>query len=109
MRHVQATPESRQKAGVFVRTEKDEHKLFTLLAARYKEREGGYTRVIRSRQRLGDAAQMAFIEFIDRPGEIRIPRPPTRTDALRKANEDRVRAANQLLLPLAARHLVAST
>ncbi len=38
------------------------HKLFTEIAERYAEREGGYTRVLRSRRRNNDAAQMAFIE-----------------------------------------------
>ena len=38
------------------------HKLFTVMAQRYAEREGGYTRVLRSRRRANDCAQMAFIE-----------------------------------------------
>jgi Ribosomal protein L17 len=38
------------------------HKLFTELAERYKHRQGGYTRVLQTRQRSNDAAQMAFIE-----------------------------------------------
>ena len=50
-------------------------KLFGPLAERYAEREGGYCRVLRSRQRLGDGAEMAFVEFVDRPGELRPARP----------------------------------
>ncbi len=45
------------------------HKVFEELGPRYAERDGGYTRVIRSRQRPGDAAEMAIIEFLDRPVE----------------------------------------
>ncbi|MCH7543655.1 MAG: 50S ribosomal protein L17 [Proteobacteria bacterium] len=41
-------------------------KLFDTLAARYAERQGGYTRVLRAGFRYGDAAPMAFIEFVDR-------------------------------------------
>ena len=40
------------------------HKLFTELAPRYASRNGGYTRVVRTRKRDGDKAQMAVIEFI---------------------------------------------
>ena len=50
-------------------------KLFGELAERYKGRDGGYTRILRTRQRTNDAAQMAFIEYIDRPGELRPARP----------------------------------
>ena len=41
-------------------------KLFDVLAARYANRAGGYTRVIKAGIRLSDAALMAVIEFVDR-------------------------------------------
>jgi large subunit ribosomal protein L17 len=41
-------------------------KLFGTLADRYKERAGGYCRVLRAGVRYGDCANMAVIEFIDR-------------------------------------------
>lgn len=47
------------------------HKLFGELAERYKGRQGGYTRVLRSRVRSGDGAPLAWVEFVDRPGELR--------------------------------------
>ncbi|MEB3414594.1 50S ribosomal protein L17 [Alteriqipengyuania sp. WL0013] len=43
-----------------------EKKLFEVLAERYKDRDGGYTRVIKAGYRGSDAAQMAVIEFVDR-------------------------------------------
>lgn len=41
-------------------------KLFDVLAERYSDREGGYTRVLRAGVRAGDAVQMAIIELVDR-------------------------------------------
>lgn len=41
-------------------------KLFDVLAARYADRQGGYTRVIKAGIRASDAAPMAVIELVDR-------------------------------------------
>jgi large subunit ribosomal protein L17 len=41
-------------------------KLFDTLAERYKDRNGGYIRIIKAGIRMSDAASMAVIEFVDR-------------------------------------------
>jgi large subunit ribosomal protein L17 len=46
-------------------------KLLTTLAERYKDRPGGYTRVIKAGYRYGDAAAMAVIELVDRDPEAK--------------------------------------
>lgn len=40
------------------------NKLVTEIAPNYKERKGGYTRIIKTRTRRGDAATMAYIELV---------------------------------------------
>ncbi|ABK43392.1 LSU ribosomal protein L17P [Magnetococcus marinus MC-1] len=42
------------------------HKLFTDLAERNKDRQGGYTRILKTRFRYGDCAPMSFIELVER-------------------------------------------
>lgn len=45
-------------------------RLFGELGARYKDRNGGYTRIIRLGRRNGDNAEMAVIELVDNPREL---------------------------------------
>ncbi|MHB1586757.1 MAG: 50S ribosomal protein L17 [Acidiferrobacteraceae bacterium] len=42
-------------------------KLFDVLGARYKERNGGYTRILKCGFRAGDSAPMAVVQLMDRP------------------------------------------
>lgn len=42
-------------------------KLFVVLGPRYANRQGGYTRIIRTAPRKGDGAELAVIELLDRP------------------------------------------
>jgi large subunit ribosomal protein L17 len=43
-------------------------KLFADLGPRYKERPGGYLRILKCGYRPGDKAPMAYVELVDRPG-----------------------------------------
>ncbi len=46
-------------------------KLFDVLGPRYKDRQGGYVRVLRAGFRYGDMAPMAIIEFVDRDADAK--------------------------------------
>ena len=57
---------ARRQAMAEVRDETQVKKLFEVLAARYKDRHGGYLRIMKAGFRYGDSAPMAVIEFVDR-------------------------------------------
>ena len=57
---------SRRKAMSILQDEKMTKKIFDTFADRYKDRNGGYTRIIKLRNRYGDNAPIAVIELIDR-------------------------------------------
>jgi len=57
---------SRRRAISEIRDVPMVKKLFEVLAPRYKERNGGYTRVLKAGFRHGDNAAVAVIEFVDR-------------------------------------------
>jgi len=55
---------ARRRAYAQLPEEKYAAKLFDTLAERYADRQGGYTRIIRTKRRRGDNAEMAIIELV---------------------------------------------
>lgn len=60
------TLHARRQAYAQLRDDVIVSKLFSTIAERYKDRQGGYTRVMKAGMRYGDAADMAVIELVDR-------------------------------------------
>ncbi len=56
---------ARRQAMSYVRSKSVVAKLFDELSSQYAERQGGYTRIVRTGVRAGDAAPMAILELVD--------------------------------------------
>jgi large subunit ribosomal protein L17 len=57
---------ARRQAAAALKEDKHVERLFAILGPRYKDRAGGYIRVLKAGFRYGDMAPMAIIEFVDR-------------------------------------------
>lgn len=56
---------ARRQALAYIRSKSVVAKLFDELSSQYVDRQGGYTRIVRTGQRQGDAAPMAILELVN--------------------------------------------
>lgn len=62
----EGTLPARRQALSFIRSKDVVSKLFSDVAPRFKDRPGGYTRMVKTRRRIGDAAKLVAIELVMR-------------------------------------------
>ena len=79
---------ARRRAISFLQDNEVVGKLFDTLAERYRDREGGYTRVLSSGFRYGNSAPMAVIELVDRDPDAKGAEDRARHEAELEAEED---------------------
>jgi len=86
---------ARRKAAAFVRSNEAVQKLFSNLAPRFKDRKGGYTRVMKLGFRLGDSAPMALIEYIPGEGSESSEKAPKKAKAPKKESAKKAPAKKE--------------
>ena len=61
----EGTIHARRQVLAYIRSQEVTHTLFSEVAPRFKDRPGGYTRIVKLGPRQGDSAPMAYLEFVD--------------------------------------------
>jgi large subunit ribosomal protein L17 len=79
---------SRRLAASRLRDEEQAKKLFDVLGPRYKDRAGGYSRVLKAGFRYGDSAPRAVIELVDRDTSVKGAEDRARHEAQKDAEEN---------------------
>jgi large subunit ribosomal protein L17 len=72
---------ARRQAAAQLKEDRHVERLFAILGPRYKDRQGGYVRVLKAGFRYGDMAPMAIIEFVDRDPSAKGAADRARTEA----------------------------
>jgi len=75
---------SRRLAASRMRDEAMVKKLFDVLGPRYKDRSGGYTRVLKAGYRYGDSAPVGVIELVDRDESVKGTEDRARSEAMKE-------------------------
>jgi len=78
---------ARRRAFAILRNKETTTKLFDDIAARYTERNGGYTRLIKLDRRAGDNAPLSIIELVERKIEVKDDKPKEKKGLGRKMKE----------------------
>ena len=78
---------ARRQVDRYVMSPEVTRKLFTTIAPWYAERPGGYTRILRTRARLGDGGEMAFLELVKTEEQLAAERKAREAEAAAKEAE----------------------